>query len=83
MIVIPSAPAGTSVTRVGSWYRQENTKRSEISSSDTAEAKNSRQARASSCVGPVARLRSTTTQPASPATVQSTSTGPGAYPPSS
>ncbi len=44
---IPSAPAGTRVTSANSWYRQENSNRSDTRITDTAEVKNSRQARAS------------------------------------
>ena len=46
MTVIPSAPAGTSVTSAGSWYRQENSNRSDTSSSAAPEVNSSRQARA-------------------------------------
>ena len=46
MTLIPSAPAGTRVTSAGSWYRQENSNRSDISSSDTAAVKKTRQASA-------------------------------------
>ena len=47
MTAIPSAPAGARVTSAGSWYRQENSNTSDTNVTDTAEAKNSRQARAS------------------------------------
>jgi hypothetical protein len=77
MTAIPSAPAGARVMSAGSWYRQENSNTSDTNVTDTAEAKNSRQARASWRVPGSARRRSRAAEPASPVSVNTTSSGPG------
>jgi len=79
--MMPSAPAGGSVTSPGSWYRQLNSKKSEASRTATALAMVSRQASAVARRSALARRRSSPAQPASPATVASRNSGPGVYPP--
>ena len=74
---IPSIPAGTRVTSSGSWYRQENSNTPDTSVRITAVANSSRQARASWRVRGSVRRRAATTEPASPASVNSASSGPG------
>ena len=71
------------MTSAGSWYRHENSNRSDTSSTHAPEAKQSRLARASdrAAGSERQRLRSRARAPASPATVHRASTGPGVYPP--
>ena len=73
--VTPSAPASGSSTTAGSWYRQENSNASELTSSTTAASVTSRQGTRSSV-----RRR---TAPATPATRKTAYSGPGVYPPPS
>ncbi len=61
---MPSAPDGARVTSAGSWYRQENSKKSDARSTAAAEVNNSRQASASCRVPGPARRRSRAAEPA-------------------
>ena len=65
----PSIPASGSRTTAGSWYRQENSNASELTSSTTAASVTSRQGTRSSV-----RRRSA---PATPATPKTAYSGPG------
>ena len=88
----PRIPAGGRVITASSWYRQENSTRSWASSSTTAVAVNSRQARAS-CRARAARdpwvdprawptCRTTASRdPSTPTAVHSSRNGPGGEPP--